>query len=83
MSSPPDTTNLKEANEPDSRPSKVPRDGPCGNSEAECDLAITQDVDGDYCVSLDGEEFPACLIPDIIEFLKIAQEWIDANKDNA
>ena len=53
---------------------------PCGNSEAECDLAITQDVDGDYCVSLDGEEFPACLIPDIIEFLKIAQAWIDANK---
>lgn len=55
----------------------------CGDSEAECDLAITQDGMGDYCVSLDGEKFQPCLIPDIIEFLKIAQAWIDANKDNA
>lgn len=55
----------------------------CGDSEAECDLAITLDGTGEYCVSLDGEEFPPCLIPDLIEFLKIAQAWIDANKDNA
>lgn len=55
----------------------------CGDSEAECDLAVTQDGMDGYCVSLDGEEFPACLIPDLIEFLKIAQAWIDANNDNA
>ena len=52
----------------------------CGDHEAECELSILQDTDGDYCVSLDGEQFPACLIPDLIEFLKIAQAWIDANK---
>lgn len=55
----------------------------CGNSDAECDLSVVHDGADDYCVSIDGEEFPPCLIPDIIEFLKIAQAWIDENKDKA
>ena len=47
----------------------------------DCTMCVCTPEDGR--VSIDGVHFHHSLIPDIIEFLKIAQEWIDANKDNA
>lgn len=55
---------------------------PCYTSVNEDDECIDLGVSGEY-IDIGPATIHHSHIPDIIEFLKIAQAWIDANKDNA